>query len=113
MSLNCQSLRAKKESFLNLINTHCPDIIFGSESWLKDTIYSSEVFPNDYTVYRQDRPDGYGGVFVACRNSYASYRLDLTDHSCEIVVCEIKLANSTSLIVCSIYRPPSTDEHYL
>jgi len=73
---------------LNLINTHSPDIIFGSESWLKDVIYSSELFPIDYTVYCKDRPDGYGGVFVACRESYASYRLDLTDCSCELVVCD-------------------------
>ena len=113
LSLNCQSLPAKKESFVNLINTHSPDIIFGSESWLKDTIFSSDVFPTGYAVYRRDRPDGYGGVFVACHDSHVSYSLDLTDCSCEIVACEIKLANNTSLIVCSIYRPPSTGEHYL
>jgi len=110
LSLNCQSLPAKKESFSNLINTHSTDIIFGSESWLKDVIYSNELFPTDYTVYH---PDGYGGVFVACWESYASYRLDLADCSCELVVCEIKLADNTSLIVCSVYRPPSTDEYYL
>ena len=50
---------------------------------------------------------------MACHDSHVSYSLDLTDCSCEIVACEIKLANNTSLIVCTIYRPPSTDEHYL
>ena len=33
--LNCQSVVAKKESFLNLISSYSPDIIVGSESWLK------------------------------------------------------------------------------
>jgi len=51
--------------------------------------------------------------FVACLECYASYRLDLTDCSCELAPSEIKLADNTSLIVCSVYRPPSTDEHYL
>ena len=36
--LNCQSLVAKKESFLNLLDLHNPDIVFGSESWLKPNI---------------------------------------------------------------------------
>jgi len=50
---------------------------------------------------------------VVCPEYYASYRLDLTVCSCELVDCEIKLADNTSLIVCSVYRPPSTDEYYL
>jgi len=33
--------------------------------------------------------------------------------SCEIVACEIKLVDSTSLLVCSIYMPLSPDEYYL
>jgi len=34
-----------------------PNIIVGSESWLKPDILSSEVFPGGYNVYRKDRPD--------------------------------------------------------
>jgi len=73
--------------------------------------FSYCVFPTDYTVYNKDRPDGYGKVFVACRESYVSYGLDLTVCSCELVVCEVKLVDNASLIVCSVYRPPSSDEH--
>jgi len=75
-------------------------------------IYSGELFPTDYTVYRKDHPDGYRGEFMACRESHASYRLDLTVCSYGHVVCEIKLADNTSLIVCSIYRPPSTEGNW-
>ena len=39
--LNCQSLTAKKESFQKIICTHSPDVIFGTESWLKSTVKNS------------------------------------------------------------------------
>ena len=75
--LNCQSLVAKKESFINLLDVYHPDIVFGSESWLKPNILSSEMFPSGYTVYQKDRHDGYGGVFIACRNTLISSKLQL------------------------------------
>ena len=58
LTVNCQSLLVKKESFFNLLNTYNPDIIFGTESWLRPDILSSEVFPADYSVYRRDCSDG-------------------------------------------------------
>ena len=38
---------------MNLISVHNPDIISGTESWLKADISSSdsEVFPTGYSVY--------------------------------------------------------------
>ena len=51
-----------------------PDIMFGTDSWLKgikpkqnprhDTIKSSQVFPPNYNVYRNDRRTLGGGVFI-------------------------------------------------
>ena len=41
---------------MNLINTYCPEIIFGSESWLNSDISSSEIFPTGYNVCCKDRP---------------------------------------------------------
>ena len=73
----------------------------------------SKVFPSNYTVYRSDHADGYGGVFVACHDSFVSYGLDLTSTSCELVVCQVKISDTSSLIVCSIYRPPSINDCYL
>ena len=62
--VNCQSLVAKKAPFLNLLNSCHPDIVFGYESWLNASISNSEIFPPNYTVYRKDHADGYGGVFL-------------------------------------------------
>jgi predicted acyltransferase (DUF342 family) len=33
-----------------------PDIIVGTDSWLKSDITNSEIFPKDlYTIYRKDK----------------------------------------------------------
>ena len=110
--LNCQSLVSKKESFMNLLDLHHPDIVFGSESWLKPNILSTEVFPPGYMVYRKDHSDGYGGIFIACRNVLSSFEVPVIS-DVELVACQIQLADHSSLIVCSIYCPPSSDNVYL
>jgi hypothetical protein len=56
-----------------------PDIFIGTESWLTgvkpgkdpttDAIQSSEVFPNNYTAYRNDRATLGGGVFILIQNN--------------------------------------------
>ena len=66
--INCQSVLAKKTSLWNFIEHEYPDIMIGNESWLNPSIYTSEAFPPTYNVYRNDRSDGYGGVFIACRH---------------------------------------------
>ena len=43
--INCQSVQAKMYSFNNLIYQNLPDIIVGTESWLTNSIKSSEIFP--------------------------------------------------------------------
>ena len=44
----------------------------GTEYWLTPAVISSEIFPNDYNTYRCDHLDGYGGVFLACKNNLIS-----------------------------------------
>ena len=113
LTVNCQSLLAKKESFLSLLDTYNPDIIFGTESWLKPDILSSEVFPVGHSVYRRDRSDGYGGVLVTCREHLISCSLEIENNHCELVAYQVKLLNNGNLIVYSAYRPPSSSDDYL
>ena len=103
--MNCQSLKCKKAAFNTFVEIHQPDVIIGSESWLSPAIFSSELFPPNYNVYRKDREDGYGGVFIACGRNIFSENLPINT-DCELVVCRIQLSNLRSLIICSIYRPP-------
>ena len=108
LSLNTQSVIAKKAPFGNLISERNPDIIALSETWLKPEILSSEFFPAGYKIFRKDRHDGYGGVLLACRDSLNCHQLFI-DSEAEIVACQIAFDNQESLIICAFYRPPSKE----
>ena len=69
VAINFQSVFAKKEEFWCLIDAAKPDVIIGSETWLKPDISDSEIFPPGYHVYRKDRADGYGGVLLGISTS--------------------------------------------
>jgi hypothetical protein len=49
-----------------------PDIIIDCETWLKPEIHHSEIMPPNYTIYRNDRKDGYGGVLIGVRSDIIS-----------------------------------------
>jgi len=107
--INCQSVFAKRTSLWNFIEHEHPDIMIGNESWLNPNIYSSEVFPPEYNVFRKDRSDGYGGVFIACHNKLTTFQLTLNENtSSELIATQIQLDN-TSIIICAVYRPPKPD----
>ena len=105
--LNCQSLVGKKALFDFTVCNNL-DVIIGSESWLNPSISSSEIFPPKFMVFRKDREDGYGSVFLACTRDFAWQELALQT-SCEAVACKTVLNNHQSLIIISIYRPPNRD----
>jgi hypothetical protein len=45
LEVSTQSIRAKKASFMNLVDSAKPDIIVGTESWLRPEIHNSEFTP--------------------------------------------------------------------
>ena len=51
-------------------------------------------------------------MFILCSKSLYSEILPVAT-TCEVVVCRIQLLDISSLIVCSIYRPPSGDCVYM
>jgi len=95
---------AKKASLDNLLLQCNPDIIAISETWLKPEILSSEFLSTDYIIFRRDRPDGYGGVLIACWNSLNCHCPDINSET-EAIACHITLANHQTL--CAFYRPPN------
>jgi hypothetical protein len=69
--VNCQSARTKAADIAALvIETHKPDILCGVESWLDPSIGNNEIFPSDFTIFREDRitETTGGGVFQATAN---------------------------------------------
>ncbi|WAR23523.1 hypothetical protein MAR_037192, partial [Mya arenaria] len=61
----------KKHELQNLIYNENPDIVAGTESWLKNDHYTSEFFPPflGYTAFRNDILKGKGG---GCKPMYIS-----------------------------------------
>jgi hypothetical protein len=65
MTVNCRSIKDKRAEFETALHYLKPDIICATESWLKgvkpgvnptkDAIKSSEIFPPNYNVYRNNR----------------------------------------------------------
>ena len=57
----------KRAEFIHLIDSLKPDFIVGTETWLSDLIKNSEIIPDNmnFTIYRRDREDSYGGVMIA------------------------------------------------
>ena len=117
--INFQSIQGKTAEMATCIKMDDPDIIVGTETWLKDSVNSSEIFPDHYTVYRKDRPAGakglaHGGVLIAVKSEIiCAHKLDLDTEQCEILWIEINIAGAKPLLVGAYYRPPNSDRDYL
>ena len=110
--LNARSLRNKIPQFQAILSEKQPDIIAISETWLQPSFQNTEIFSDDYQVFRKDRVDRKGGgVLLALKNVLpANNRTDLQSrmtHHNEILVVETicQSYGKVAIIVC--YRPPS------
>jgi hypothetical protein len=65
--------------FWNLIDIYTPDVIIGTESWLREEISNADVFRDDYTTFRRDRNTQGGGVFICVKNYIACAELGVDD----------------------------------
>ena len=61
----------KSVEFEHLVDSTRADIVIEMESWLDDSVLSSEIFPPNMSVFRRDHSSGKGGgVFIAVSNKY-------------------------------------------
>ena len=65
LQVNCRSVYNEALEFWNLDDTYNPDVIIGTESWLKEDISNAEVFKADFTTFRRGR-SARGGGFYLC-----------------------------------------------
>ena len=54
---NCRSLVNKKAELINLLDSTKADIAICTETWLNSTISDSEICPDNYSLFRNDRTD--------------------------------------------------------
>ena len=69
LQVNCRSIYKKALEFWNLVDTYNPDIVIGTESWLREDIGTTELFREDFTTFRRDRHTRGGGVFICIKNN--------------------------------------------
>ena len=75
LQVNCRSVYNKSIELWNLVDTYSPDVVIGTESWLKEDINNAEDFRTDFTTFRRDRTARGGGVFIFVKNVIASTEL--------------------------------------
>lgn len=109
--LNCQSVVNKKASLAQMMDRTKPDIVIGTESWLKTKHNNAEIFPDNFTIFRQDRKGAQkgGGVFIAISNSYTATEMPELGTDCELVWCRLQARGQKDLFIAAYYRPPSND----
>ena len=109
--VNIRSITAKKEVFWEMLSTSQPDIIIGCETWLAPSISNSEVLPANYTAFRTDRADGYGGVLVGVSNDIIAEQLE-TPNDSELTAIKVNLVAKQPLIIIGAYRLTNNEEEY-
>ena len=113
--LNAQSIKSpgKPVQLQTLIQSTNADVVIRSESWLNPDKGSSEVFPPDFTCYRNDRSRGKsGGVFLLVSSQFDSYEPEelKAGDGCELVCAKLKFQGSKDLYIGSFYRPPDNKD---
>jgi hypothetical protein len=112
--INVRSLLPKIEEIRYLLHSGKIDVLCITETWLDETIFGHEVDCQGYTLFRNDRNRHGGGVAIYVKDGHdVILRQDLTDNEIESVWVEMKkIEIIDSLLVCAIYRPPSSSHVY-
>ena len=110
---NFQSVKNKKVELAQVASTCNPDVILGTETWLNNEIQSSEIFPQNYTAFRRDRKDGFGGVVIVTRNDLICEEIVNVNINTESIYCKIELQGNKSVVVGVVYRPPNSNTDYM
>ena len=109
LQVNCRSIFNKALDFWNLVDTYNPDVVIGTESWLREEISNAEVFRADYTTFRRDRCSRGGGVFICVKNYIACGEL-WVDEEFEMIAVEVKGRDPKfTWEIVGIYRAPNED----
>ena len=89
----------------SLAYSFCYNIIAISETWLSDSIFTSEILPSNFTIYRCDHRSHGVGVMLAVKDNISSQLLSSTS----IPVLEaltVQIGTNQPLIICLAYIPP-------
>ena len=104
ININCNGIKGKTPQIELLLQEEKIDVILGTESKLGNDVYSAEIFPSNYRVFRRDRVSGGGGVFIAVKDNIPCYeRTDLMMDDTELLWCHLTLQDQ-NILVGAFYR---------
>ena len=111
--LNVRSLLPKHEELKFYLTNKKIQVFSVNETWLDSSIADNEIAIPGFNIFRRDRPKGsHGGVALYVRSELQPFLMvNLFDEIVESVFVKIKLG-SRSILVGSIYRPPSALSSY-
>ena len=87
-------------NFQELVYTENADIIWVTETWLRDDVENSEILPWGYTIYRKDRKSRAGGVLLAVKSSRkVNFNTNL-----ELITIELTSGSNMKYLLCCCYK---------
>ena len=99
----------KLNQFQSVIYSKDLDVICITETWLNDTISSTEILPTSYTIYRNDRINRGEGVLIAVKESIPS-QICFTSDTIEMITVNMNI--SPKLTLACLYIPPNCSTEY-
>ena len=95
----------KNALFQDLIYSGNYDVVCVCETWLNNSILSSEILPNYGTVFLRDRIGRIGGgILIGIKSGLqVTRRHDLETDNTELIVIELFKSNSKPVILYTFY----------
>ena len=110
LHLNIHTLLRNLDEISLIIKDLDLDCISLNETRLCSSIPDSEIYIQGYSVFKNDRCHNNGGVAIYIRDNLMAVQLQFEPTS-ESIWIKLKISNH-SIIIASIYRPPSSNVHY-
>ena len=109
LTVNVNSLLAKRVELRQFLFDNSIDVMIACETKIDENVLDSELNLDEYDIYRNDRDTHGGGVIVAIKKCFRSYKLEMSNLFCELVCVKLLVESSKPVIICRYYRPPSAN----
>jgi hypothetical protein len=108
---NVRGLRTKLLPFRLGVIASSYQIYAITETWLNESVSSSELFTDEFIVYRRDRSGSGtkgGGVMLAVKNCLKSCRLTDLETEGENIWLRVTFSKNFSVVLGLVYFPPNS-----
>ena len=109
VTLNCRGIVKNRDRLGVFLSSVDPDIVIGTETFLKDGIPAPTELSEHYDIERRDRDSCHGGVLIAAKKDLLMSRQYELETECEVLFCKINIAGSRALNIGGFYRHDVSD----